>query len=238
MKWTETGRGQQAAQPAGGVIRLLTAAGAIRLLTAAGRIRPSEMGRGGGLVALPSRALRAPDALVAEAASPRERAAATSALVVSAALGLALLGVSGLPRDGAIRAGWAALMTPASILAAFALVLPALLVFGTALGARLSWTATALAAGVGASVFGTTALAVAPILWFFAEVVPSAGWGGIVETCVLVLGFCAGARAFWRAVRHCDPNRSRVFDAAWLALLALVTAELLTVAGLGLGGTS
>jgi hypothetical protein len=150
-------------------------------------------------------------------------------LAAGTALGWAAFGAVAQLERGAEAMLRGALLAPAVVSVAFALALPALFVFGTALGGRLGAGATLRSVAVAGWASGVALLAGIPVSAFFALALPDANVGEVVDFLVLLGGAGCGIDVFMRTTRALDPGREARFDAAWLCLVAILTAELLHI---------
>jgi hypothetical protein len=150
-------------------------------------------------------------------------------LLASAVLGIAAYGL--VMR---LHEGWAGMLAgacKATVAAglAWVLALPALYILNSALGSKLDVSTTVLAALTTVSFGALALLAGAPVTWFFSLALPYA-W---VRLAVNVLVFCGVgvcmADVFLRTLRALEPERSRAFGALWLALVAVIGAELMAL---------
>lgn len=145
-------------------------------------------------------------------------ALALGGAVAYGAVAHAAPGLTGAIRGAAAAGGAAA--------GAVLLALPALHVFGTALGARLDLRRLCLLVAHAGGFGGAALLAGVPVVWFFGLALPDSHLRTLVTLAVPVLAGLGSASAFLHAARAADPERSRIFDGIWLLLCAVLAAEL------------
>jgi hypothetical protein len=147
---------------------------------------------------------------------------------------LAGLAVTGAFAYGAVAhagpglsgAAHGALAAVAAAAGAVVLAFPALHIFGTILGARIGLRRLCLLVGHAAGFGGAALLAGVPVVWFFGLALPDSHLRELVTLAVPLLAGLGTASVFLSVVRAADPDRSLVFDASWLLLCAVLTAEL------------
>ncbi|XXF80356.1 hypothetical protein P2318_11555 [Myxococcaceae bacterium GXIMD 01537] len=150
-------------------------------------------------------------------------------LLTSAALSIAAYGL--VMR---LHEGWAGMLLgagKATVAAglAWVLALPALYILNTVLGSKLDLSTTLLAALTTVSFGALALLASIPITWFFSLALPYAGVRLAVNLLVFAgVGVCM-ADVFLRTLQALEPERSRAYGALWLALVAVIGAELMTL---------
>jgi uncharacterized protein (DUF697 family) len=107
--------------------------------------------------------------------------------------------------------------------------LPALYIVNGSLGSELDWPTTALAA-LTTVAFGSMAmLASVPIRWFFGLALDYPPVHAIVNAVIFAgVGTCM-LDVFLRVMKALEPGRGRLYAAVWLALVAVIGAELMVL---------
>jgi hypothetical protein len=148
-------------------------------------------------------------------------------LLFNAVLGIAAYGLTMGVGGGVGPMLQGALKAPLAAGAAWTLSLPALYIINSALGSKLDWSTTLLAALATVSFGALAMLASVPITWFFAIAVPSP----LVQTLVQVgtfagVGICM-VDVFLRTMKALEPDRGRFYALLWLALVGVIGTELM-----------
>jgi hypothetical protein len=153
-------------------------------------------------------------------------------LLANAVLGTAVYGMVMHMHRGAVGMGQGALLFPTAAGLAWTLAFPALFIIHTALGSRLDFTTTALAALVTVSFGAAAMLASVPIVWFFGLALPYVPVRWAVHLVVFAgVGICM-CDVFLRVLRALEPERVPVFGFIWLALLSSLGTQLFGLFGL------
>lgn len=160
------------------------------------------------------------------------RAVSLAWLAAGTAVGGAAFGAAVHVDGGVVEMVRGAVVLPAVLSVAFALALPALFVFATALGSRLSASATLRAVLVAGWATGISLLAGVPVVLFFALVSPGPHVNPVAVGCLSVMAAGSGADVFLRTTRALDPERDLRFDRAWLVLVAVLAVEMFNAVGL------
>ncbi|MHB8877600.1 MAG: hypothetical protein ACYC8T_28245 [Myxococcaceae bacterium] len=148
-------------------------------------------------------------------------------LLVSAVVGMAAYGLAmGLGSGpGAMLA--AAVKAPLAAGAAWMVALPALYIINSALGSKLDFSTTLLAALSTVSFGAMAMLAGVPITWFFTVAVPSVAVKLAVQLVTFAgVGLCM-VDVFMRTMKALEPDRGRSYALLWLVLVAVIGTELM-----------
>lgn len=144
-------------------------------------------------------------------------------LLVNAVFGTAAYGVTMQLHTGAIGMIWAAVLTPMAAGSAWIIALPALYIFNSAQGSRLSLQATVLAASVTVCFGAWAMLASVPINWFFSLAAPYANVRLAVNIVIFTgVGICM-TDVFLRVLQALEPERSLLFGRLWIGLLGVIS---------------
>jgi hypothetical protein len=152
-------------------------------------------------------------------------------LVATAIVGTTTYGMTMGILGGVERIAAAGLSCTIAAGLAWGLPLPALYIFNSMLGSRLSVSSTVLAALVTTSWGGLAMIASIPINWFFTVAVPYAPFIFVVNLVVFAGVGVAMIDVFGRVMDRLEPSRGRA-PAVWLALVAAIGAELFYFFGL------
>jgi hypothetical protein len=178
-------------------------------------------------------AVRRPEALAVRWRDRREhptlKPVVFPVLLLNAALGLAVYGVTmGLHRGamGMLEGAWKA---PLAAGTAWTLALPALYILNTAFGSKLDGSTTVLAALITVSFGALAMLASVPVNWFFTLATPWTAMRWLVNVVVFSgVGVCM-MDVFLRVMKALEPDRTRAFAVIWLGLVAAIGAELMAM---------
>jgi hypothetical protein len=152
-------------------------------------------------------------------------------LLATAVVGTTTYGMTMGILGGVDRVAAAALSCTLAAGLAWGLPLPALYIFNSMLGSRLSVSSTLLAALVTTSWGGLAMIASIPINWFFTVAVPYAPFILAVNLMVFAGVGVAMIDVFGRVMERLEPSRGRA-PAVWLALVAAIGSELFYFFGL------
>lgn len=153
------------------------------------------------------------------------------ALIATAILGTTTYGMTMGILGGVDRILWAGLSCTLAAGLSWGISLPALYVFNSISGSRLSASATFLAALVTTSWGGLAMIASIPINWFFTVAAPYAPFILAVNLVVFAGVGLAMVDVFARVIERLEPARGR-WPALWLGLVAAMGGELFYVFGL------
>lgn len=172
-------------------------------------------------------ALRRPEEFVVRWRDGKERPwPLLLVLLLNAGLGLAAYGLTVDFHHGAAGMMAGALKFPLAAGAAWAIALPALYIIKTSLGSDLDWSTTLLAALTTVSFGALAMLASVPINWFFSLALDYPLVHAIVNAAIFTgVGVCM-IDVFLRVMKALEPMRSRFYALIWLALVAVLGAEL------------
>jgi hypothetical protein len=152
-------------------------------------------------------------------------------LLVNAVVGLAAYGLTMRMHAGAGPMLLSAVHAPLAAGAAWTIALPALYIINSALGSKLDFSTTLLAALVTVSFGAMAMLASVPINWFFALAAPSPAVRLLVNGVVFAgVGVCM-ADVLLRVVRALEPERPRTFAFIWLVLVGVIGGEFFHLLG-------
>jgi hypothetical protein len=162
----------------------------------------------------------------------RRTADAPRPIVFAVLLGNAVVGISAYGLAMGLGGGPAAMLTaavkaPLAAGAAWLVALPALYIINSALGSKLDFSTTLLAALATVSFGALAMLAGVPIAWFFTVAVPIP----MVRIAVHVVTFTgvgvAMVDVFMRTMKALEPQRNRAYALLWLALVGVIGTELM-----------
>lgn len=152
-------------------------------------------------------------------------AAVFAVLLVNAAIGVAVYGLTMQMHRGPAGMLDGALYTPLAAGFAWCIAFPALYIIRRLLGSQVNFSSTALAAVITVSFGASAMLASVPINWFFTVALPWTEVRWLVNAVVFAgVGFCM-SDVFLRVMRELEPDRSHFFAYLWLALLSLIGVE-------------
>ncbi len=176
-------------------------------------------------------ALRKPEALAARYRAEDFRSLATliGVFLGNAVFGVVVYGAVMRLQQGASAMVESALKTSLAAGASWALSLPALYIFNSALGSNLRFGPTVLAASATVCFGSWAMLASVPITWFFGLALPALDT--VINLIVFTgVGLCM-CDVFIRVLRTLEPDRSSLLGYVWLALVGVIGAELFTLLG-------
>ena len=145
-----------------------------------------------------------------------------NAVAGTAAYGL-VMGLGG----GAASMLAAAVKAPLAAGAAWTVALPALYIINSALGSKLDFSTTLLAALATVSFGAMAMLAGVPITWFFTVAVPSEAVRLLVQLVTFAAVAVAMVDVFMRTMRALEPDRGRGYALLWLVLVGVIGTELM-----------
>jgi hypothetical protein len=179
-------------------------------------------------------AIRRPEQLVLRWQEAKGNAVTTliSTLLLNAVFGIAAYGVTMQMHKGALAMLRAAVLTPLSAGSAWLIALPALYIFNSALGSRMSLQATVLAASITVCFGSWAMLASVPINWFFSLALPYASMRLLTNLVVFTgVGVCM-IDVFIRVLETLEPERSPFYGYLWIGLVAVIGMELFSIFGI------
>lgn len=157
-------------------------------------------------------------------------------LLVLAFLGCAIFGVACYGavmqlNDGPLEMLRGGFLTPLAAGLAWAIALPALYIFNSALGSRLTMQETLLAASVTVCFGSWAMLASVPIGWFFTLAVPDSPVPLFVHGLVFTgVGICM-LDVFVRTLKALEPKRLALYAFVWVGLVGVIGLELFALFG-------
>lgn len=181
--------------------------------------------------------IRNPEELAARWHRRHERDDAPPAEIFAVCLAIAVLGTVVYGFTMKLHAGSAemavgALTMPLCAGAAWTISFPALYIFNSALGSRVDFSTTALAALITVAFGSLAMLASVPVTWFFTLALPWEATRWLVNLVVFSgVGFCM-ADVFSRVMNRVEPKRGAFFRTVWLGLLTVIGSELFYLSGL------
>ena len=179
------------------------------------------------------RAIRRPEQLVLrwQDANDKSVQLLIGLLLLNAIFGTAAYGATMQLHAGALAMIRAAILTPLAAGGAWLIALPALYIFNSTQGSRLSLQATVLAASVTVCFGAWAMLASVPINWFFSLAAPYAGIRLAVNIVIFTgVGICM-TDVFLRLLQALEPERSALFGRLWIGLVGVIGTELFTLFG-------
>jgi len=153
-------------------------------------------------------------------------------LLATAILGTAVYGLTMKLHAGTAAMLEGALAMPLSAGAAWTVAFPGLYILNSALGSKLDFSTTALAALITVAFGSLAMLASVPVTWFFTLALPFEAIRWLINIVVFAgVGFCM-ADVFSRTMTRLEPNRGTSLRVTWLALLTVIGSELFYLSGL------
>lgn len=150
-------------------------------------------------------------------------------LMVSAGFGTVCYGIAANISGSVLDMLYGALLLPLSTGTAWLIALPALYIVNTALGSKLDFSTTLLAALLTVSFGSTALLAGVPVMWFFTLATQSA-WCALLVNIVIFLGAgIAMADTFARVIGAVEPERHHRYARVWLGLVGFIGLELIVL---------
>ncbi len=151
------------------------------------------------------------------------------AFLGSAVAGVALYGATMQLHGGAGQMLRAGVVTPIAAGLAWVIALPALYIFNSAFGSRLSVKETLLAASITVCFGSWAMLASVPITWFFTLALPHATVQLLVNVVVFAgVGVCM-IDVFIRTLRALEPKRFALYGFVWVGLVGVIGLELFSL---------
>lgn len=146
--------------------------------------------------------------------------------LVTAAIGLAIYGVTMRLHLGPEGMARGAVTAPLAAGVSWAIALPALYIVGGALGSTLTPWATLIAASITVCYGALAMLAGVPVVWFIGLALPYTPVRIVMHIIVFMGVGLTMADVFLRVTASLEPDRHQEFSYIWLALLGLIGLEL------------
>lgn len=162
----------------------------------------------------------------------RRKAEAPRPVVFAVLLANAVVGISAYGLAMGLGGGpWAmlsaAVKAPVAAGVAWLVALPALYIINSALGSKLDFSTTLLAALATVSFGALAMLAGVPITWFFTVAQPFPEVRVAVHVVTFLGVGLAMVDVFMRTMKALEPQRSRGYALLWLALVGVIGTELM-----------